>query len=210
MMGRLALCRYTSTFFALCIRNCRHETTTTLCSTPVMCAAPATCPHTIRLRAMFFRYRAAKGAPFAVGSARSTTQRRMCETVPELVACAADVGRMMWMSLWCASEICVAREKEGLRTPPPVSSMPSVGAALGSGFSSLGERRSRGVGANDEFVLDVSDVRVGARSFCVWASSAASEREIADAFLRVLNWNFRGGLNELRVVCSFSERALMA
>jgi hypothetical protein len=113
------------------------------------------------------------------------------------------------MFLWFASEIWVACEKEGLRIPPPVSSMPSVGP-LGSGFSSLGESRSRGVGANEEFVLEVSDVRVGALSFCVFASSAASEREIADAFLRVLNWNLRGGLKELRVVCSFSDRALIA
>jgi hypothetical protein len=33
---------------------------------------------------------------------------------------------------------------------------------------------------------------------------------MADAFLRVLNWNFRGGLKELRVVWSFSESALIA
>lgn len=76
-------------------------------------------------------------------------------------------------------------------------------------FCSPGESLSKGVGANEEFALEVSEVYTGARSLCDWASSAASDIEIAEAFLRVLKVNFFGGLNAFRVSCSFSESPLI-
>lgn len=109
----------------------------------------------------------------------------------------------------------VASEKEG-RCGMPVggaSARKGVGAAERAASCSLrspGERRSSGVGAKEELVLEVSEVMIGARRRCEAASSAASEMEIADAFLRVLKANFLGGLKDWRMVCSFSERALIA
>jgi hypothetical protein len=47
---------------------------------------------------------------------------------------------------------------------------------------------------------------IGAFNFC---DSAPLDVEAAGAFLRDLNENFFGGLKELRVVCSFSESALI-
>lgn len=59
--------------------------------------------------------------------------------------------------------------------------------------------------------MDVVEEMTGARSRCEAASSAASEMEIALAFLlRVLKANFLGGLKVARMVCSFSDRALTA
>jgi hypothetical protein len=55
------------------------------------------------------------------------------------------------------------------------------------------------VGANEEFVFDVSEVTTGARRRCEAASSAASEIEIAEVFLRVLKANFFGGLKVWRI-----------
>jgi hypothetical protein len=123
----------------------------------------------------------------------------------------------------------VLAEKEGRRVPGPVLEMPSFdvvvvvvvvsGAevapfwrprATSCSLRSPGDRRSSGVGANDELVLEVSDEMIGARRRCEAASSAASEMDMADAFLRVLKANFLGGLKVWRIVCSFSERALMA
>lgn len=60
-------------------------------------------------------------------------------------------------------------------------------------------------------MFDVSEVMMGARSRCDAASSAASEIEIAEAFLgRVLKANFLGGLKVWRMFWSFSDKALIA
>lgn len=112
----------------------------------------------------------------------------------------------------------VTAENEGRRTPPFVSSIPSLTTAglfcrpraTSCSFRSPGDSLSRGVGAKEEFVFDVSEVKMGARRRCDAASSAASEIEIADAFLRVLKANFLGGLKVWRMFWSFSERALIA
>ena len=61
----------------------------------VRCAAPLTCPQTIKLRSMFFRVRVANGWPTEVGEDMSTTQDCKLDSVPELVACAAEAGRIM-------------------------------------------------------------------------------------------------------------------
>lgn len=61
----------------------------------VRCAAPLTWPQTIRLSLMFLRASVAKGWPRDVGEDISTTQRWRFESVPELVAWAAEAGRMM-------------------------------------------------------------------------------------------------------------------
>lgn len=122
--------------------------------------------------------------------------------------------RALWLLMWMLGAV----EKEGRRTPPCVSSMPSLTVAVlfcgdraaSCSFRSPGESRSRGVGAKEEFVLDMSEVTIGARRRCEAASSAASEMEIADAFLRVLKANFLGGLKVWRMFCSLSERALIA
>ena len=89
--------------------------------------------------------------------------------------------------------ILVAFENEGLRTPVPLS-MPSIpsSSVLSNDtscclFSSPGDNLSSGVGANEEFVFEVSDASTGARSRCDLASSAASFMDIAEGFLRVLN-----------------------
>jgi hypothetical protein len=77
------------------MRNCRQAVTRTLFSTSVMCMAPATWPQMIRVSLMFLRYKTSNGAPAVVGDERSTTQCCRLDTVPELVACDAAVGRMM-------------------------------------------------------------------------------------------------------------------
>ena len=70
-----------------------------------------------------------------------------------------------------------------------------------------------GVAGSDQRSSDATRARMSA------ASSAASARERALAFFpkgvvefleRDLKANFLGGLKEVRIVCSFSERALMA
>lgn len=161
----------------------------------------------------FLRYRAWKGE-VAVGAERSMVQVCRFESVPELVAWDAEAGTESDMAVWLAMWMLVASEKEGWCGESLVlGSRVGVGAELRAASCSLrspGERRSSGVGAKEEFVLEVSDVTIGARRRCEAASSAASEMEIADAFLRVLKANFLGGLKDWRIFCSFSERALMA
>lgn len=138
--------------------------------------------------------------------------------MPELVACDADAGAMMVIALWLLMLMLVTAENEGRRTPPFVSSMPSLTMAVpfcsdraaSCSFRSPGDSLSSGVGAKEEFVLDTSEVTIGPRRRCEAASSAASEMEIAEAFLRVLKANFLGGLKVWRMFCSFSERALIA
>jgi len=61
-----------STFLHSCILTCRDETAITLSSTLVICAAPATWPATMSDFLMFFSVRAAKGAPWLVGTDMST------------------------------------------------------------------------------------------------------------------------------------------
>lgn len=131
------------------------------------------------------------------------------ERVPELVAWVAEAGTWRVSAVWLLMWMLVAVEKDGRRVPPSplVLGMPSltgaavvVGAVCKAASCSLrspGERRSSGVGAKEEFVLDVSEVtNGGARRRCEAASSAASEMEIADGFLRVLKANFLGGLKD--------------
>lgn len=79
-----------------------------------------------------------------------------------------------------------------------------------SRFSSLGLSFSRGVGEKLEFALELSVLYPPARGgtvklFCC-ASSAASLRDIAEAFFRPdLNWNFLGGANSVRTAWRFEE-----
>lgn len=121
---------------------------------------------------MFLRDNVANGAPFAVGGERSTMHRLRFDTVPELVACAADVGRTICNASCLDIVTFVAVENEGFRIPGPPSmpSMPSsstVSAAKSSCFfSSPGDNLSNGVGANEELPFDVSETYTGARSFC--------------------------------------------
>lgn len=123
------------------------------------------------------------------------------------------------MPVWLLILMLVAEENEGRLTPPFVSSIPSLVTevplaspnATSCSFRSPGDNLSSGVGANDEFVFDVSEVTIGARRRCDAASSAASDIEIAEAFFaRVLKANFLGGLKVWRMVWSFSESALIA
>lgn len=123
------------------------------------------------------------------------------------------------MPLWLFMLMLVAAENEGRLTPPPVSSIPSLAIevsftnpkAISCSFRSPGDNLSSGVGANEEFVFDVSEVKIGARRRCDAASSAASDMDIAEAFFgRVLKANFLGGLKVWRIVWSFSESALIA
>ena len=138
--------------------------------------------------------------------------------MPELVACDAEHGAMMVSPAWLLMWMLVELEKEGRRIPPCVSSMPSfaVGGSFGGVavacclFRSLEDGLSSDVGALGELGFDVSGAAIGSRRRGEAASSAAPETEIADAFLRVLKANFLGGLKVWRMVCSFSERALIA
>lgn len=201
MIGRDAQCKYTSTFFAPCIRNCRAATYNFVFATSVICVAPATRPVITVLDSIFLRYNAENG-DVAAGALRSTVQFMRFMTVPELVACDAELGAMMLIALWSLMCMLVTAEKDGRRTPPFVSEMPSLTTAVlfcsesaaSCSFRSPGDSLSSGVGAKEEFVLDVSEVTIGARRRCEAASSAASEMEIADAFFRVLKANFLGGL----------------
>lgn len=216
IIGRLAQCRYTSTFFASCIRNCLVAAKSFVFLTFVICVAPATFPHVIVLLEMSFKYKAENG-DMDVGAEKSTTQSVRSESVPELVACEAEADGTICISLCREIVILSTPENEGRRTPPPISLMPSVmlvpfgrPRADSCSFRSPGDSLSRGVGAKEEFVFDVSEVRTGARRRCEAASSTASEMEIAEAFLRVLKANFLGGLKVWRMFWSFSERALTA
>ena len=187
----------------------------TLFSTPVMCAGPAKCPQTTRESLMFLSVRLAKGAPFAVGGERSTTLWRRLDTVPELVACDADVGSIMCTLLWFEMFTLLAFANDGFCMSVALSAWaPSVACPCNSSlsvFSSVGDIFSSGVGANEEVAFEVSDAYPGTRSLLCCANSAASERDIAEGFLRaVLNWNFLGGSKELRMVWSFADRALTA
>lgn len=125
---------------------------------------------------------------------------------------------MMWAAEWLEMVTLVALEKEGLRIEAwlrasswsfTLSTLLSKKASC-CDFSSVGDSLSSGVGANEDVAFE-SELSPGTRSLFCWASSAASEMEIAEAFLRKdLNWNFFGGLKVLRMFCSFSERALIA
>jgi hypothetical protein len=68
---------------------------------------------------MFLRYRTSNGAPVLVGGERSTTQRCMFETVPELVACDVEGGRMMCRPECFDIVTRVDEENEGRRMPVP-------------------------------------------------------------------------------------------
>lgn len=157
-------------------------------------------------------YNAEKGA-VEVGADKSMTHLSSLEMVPELVAWEADEATCTCKLLRFEMVILVAFVNVGLwiftsfaRSPRPSSSILLMASCWL--FCSPGESLSSGVGAKEELALDVSDTYTGGYSLCDLASSAASVIEIAEAFLRVLNVNFLGGLNELRVSWSFSVRAL--
>jgi hypothetical protein len=67
-----------------------------LFSTPVICAAPATCPAMMRDPLIFFKASPAKGVLFAVGTDMSTIHLLSLVKEPEDVARDAEEGRMMW------------------------------------------------------------------------------------------------------------------
>jgi hypothetical protein len=95
--------------------------------------------------------------------------------------------------------IFVALENEGLRTPGP-SCIPSE--LFSSTFPSA------------SWCLASSKGRSLPSGVCVSAGSlfvvlTAFEGGITEAFLRVLNENFFGGLKVLRMACSFSDSALI-
>lgn len=142
---------------------------------------------------MFFRYSAEKGA-FVVGAERSITQRCRFEIVPELVACDAVAGNLRCRPVCFVMMTFVACESDGLRTPGP-SGMPSATSSSASCtfFSFPAGSRS----------LECTSDPICACGFSDWFCSGAG------AVLRALNENFFGGLNEFRVVCSFSESPLM-
>ena len=147
---------------------------------------------------MFLRMRPAKGPPDVVGGDRSTTLCLMLDTVPELVAL-ADVGSRICARLWFVTMTLVSFDTESFRMVC-ADCPPSASEKYGSAFSSFGESFSKGVGAKVEFVLEFSEVYPGTRNLFCLASSAASDREMAELFLRaVLNWNFFGGANSFRM-----------
>lgn len=156
---------------------------------------------------IFLRIKVANPKPAAVGGERSTAQWRRFDTVPELAAWEADVGRIICRRLWLDIATLLAFDNDGcwiLDALSPCSFLvPSVVLSNwrpSSPFSSDGESLSRGVGAND-VVLEVSERSPGILSLFCRASSAASERDMAEGFLRaVLNWNFLGGANVLRIL----------
>lgn len=140
---------------------------------------------------------------------------------------------MMCTLLWLEMVMLVAWEKEGLRivewfgrglsllrtsSPSKVSRDSSRSLVMSSFSSSVagsgaGERGSVGVGANED-ALEVSfDAKPGTWRRCFEASSAASFREMADAFLRGkpdLKANFWRGANVVWIFWNLSVRALMA
>ena len=170
------------------MRNWRHEVTMTLFSMSVMCIAPATWPQTMSEFLMFLRYKAAKGAPFAVGGERSTMHLRRFDTVPELVvAWEADGGRMTWRSSCFDMVTLVAFEKDGLRIPVPpfIPSIPSSStlsnAASGCFLSSFDDFLSS-VEATGDLLSEVLDA-----GCCDGASSEALLLGTTERFLRALN-----------------------
>jgi hypothetical protein len=145
---------------------------------------------------MFLRYSAEKGA-VRVGAERSITLCWRLEIVPELVAWDAVEGSLRCRFLWCVMVTFVAFKRGGRCTPGP-SSIPSVmfsSTLLGSSFD---EESSRNV--------EIASDCVGVVNSC---GCAPLNAEVVGAFLRDLKENFFGGLKELRVVCSFSESALI-
>jgi hypothetical protein len=100
-----------------------------------------------------------------VGGDKSTTLRRRLETVPELVACEAEVGSSMCTEVWLDMVMLEAFENEGFRiaelAAPSSSWAPERFLLIGnsgSGFSSVGDSLSRGVGAKDELAFEVSEL----------------------------------------------------
>jgi hypothetical protein len=100
------------------MRTCLDATAMTLSSTPVICAAPATCPATINDLLISFNVRPANGAPLVVGTDISTMQLLSFVTAPEEVALEADEGRIMCSPVWSDMETLDACEKLGVLTGP--------------------------------------------------------------------------------------------
>ena len=89
-----------------------------LFSTPVICAAPATCPTTISDDWIFCNVRPANGVPLEVGSDISTMHRLSFVREPDDVARDAEEGSIMCRPLWPEMFTLVASEKLGLRIGP--------------------------------------------------------------------------------------------
>ena len=136
------------------MRNWRHAATTTLVSMPVMCAGPETWPQMINDSLMFLRVRPAKGPPLDVGCDMSTMQWRRFDSVPEVVVCEADVGRMMCAPVWL--EIVTLVESEKGDCVALARFLFTYSSA--SGFSSTGDVASTGLVMKDEFAPDVSEM----------------------------------------------------
>jgi hypothetical protein len=144
------------------MRNWRHTATTTLVSTPVMWAGPETWPQMINDSLMFLRVRPAKGPPLDVGCDMSTMQWRRFDSVPEVVVCEADVGRMICAPVWLEMVTLVESEKGDCRIADELSCIAPAKFLLmynsASGFSSTGDVAFTGLVMKDEFAPDVSEV----------------------------------------------------
>jgi hypothetical protein len=90
-----------------------------LFSTPVMCAAPATCPAMIKELFMFFSVMPANDAPCSVGIDISTMLLVRLVRELEDVAWEAEEGKMIWRPVWSDIDTFEACEKLGLRIGPP-------------------------------------------------------------------------------------------
>lgn len=140
------------------------------------------------------------------------------EREAEAVAWEAEGGRVVVRFVWLVMEMVVAAVKSRVLGAALLLLLSVLaGGAGGCELSaascsarSPGERRSSGVGAKEELVVELVFETTGARRRWDAASSAASEMEIALAFLRVLKANFLGGLKVVRMVWSFSDSALIA
>lgn len=136
------------------MRNWRHAATTTLVSMPVMCAGPETWPQTINDSLMFLRVRPAKGLLLDVGCDMSTMQWRRFDSVPEVVVCEADGGRMICAPVWLEIVTLVESEKGDCVALARFLFMYSSA----SSFSSTGDVASTGLAMKDEFAPDVSEM----------------------------------------------------
>lgn len=106
MIGRLEQERYTSTSSQSCIRTCLLLTTTVLCLTLVMCAAPLTCPATTRHWLMSLSASPARGE--GVGVVMSTMHRCSCVRDPDEAVVEVGEGRKMCFPVCCETATALA------------------------------------------------------------------------------------------------------
>jgi hypothetical protein len=185
----------------------------------VRCTAPSTRPVAIVLLERDFRYKAARGEEVVAGE-RSMVQWVRWERVAVRCATALPSAAAGSVSARSACPVIAI-----LGTVGEISRLlaGTLDKAASCSARSEGDRRSSGVGAEEVFavegLVELLLLKGAPHRRCVLASSAASARERALAFLlkglagvlvRDLNANFLGGLKEVRRVRSFSERAFMA